>query len=369
MNKIIQFILSFFQQFSNPKKANSDTLINDDTLISEVGFTYEQQLEQERATFKKETRTRDLEEVFMEPELYAYEQKNNTERSDNIITTTNTPTRGDSIQVVDSTVVIPPIVPTDPPIDTPPPPVTPPPPPPNTPPPPPVKPTLNVSELVQENLVEGQYYREVVAKKQIYIHHTVSTGNPLSAINWWRQQNNGVATFAVIAGRTEITNSKYKDGEIYQCFSSKYWAHHLGLKTSQLAAGGPSNATINKQSIGIEICNWGPLQKNTDGTFTAKGSAGKAIIPANQAIEYPNLYQGERYYQRYTTAQIESLRKLLVYLCNLYKIDKKYKGDSMFKVTQAALKGESGIFTHTSVRPDKLDCHPQPELIEMLKNL
>lgn len=383
MNKIIEFILSFFKKFSTTNTdATSPADSTDNALISEVGFSYDQQLEQERAAFKKDTRTRDGNaEPFMEPELLSYEQQNDKGRGDNIEIVAdadldgNTPKRGDDIAPVDNTFVVPPVeIPTDtPPVVTPPtPPVTPPPPPvtpPVVPPTPPVKPTLNTSELVQENLVQGQYYRETTTKKQIYIHHTVSTGNPLSAINWWRQQNNGVSTFVVIAGRPESTNSKYKNGEIYQCFSSKYWAHHLGLKTSQLAPGGPSNLTINKQSIGIEICNWGPLQKNADGTYSAKGFGGKATVPTNQVIEYPNLYQGERYYQKYTPEQIESLRKLLVYLCDLYKIDKKYKGDSMFKVTQAALKGENGIFTHTSVRPDKLDCHPQPELIAMLKNL
>ena len=28
-----------------------------------------------------------------------------------------------------------------------------------------------------------------------------------------------------------------------------------------------------------------------------------------------------------------------------------------------------GLWSHTSVRKDKFDCFPQPELVEMLKNL
>lgn len=318
-------------------------------LITEVGFSYAQQLEQENASFAKNSRSRSVASTdeSVEPDLAAYVKRQETERSVML----NTPKRGDSIEVVnlDGTPITPPTV--TPPVVT-----------------PPLLPTLNLSDIVQENLVSGQYYREVYTKRQIYLHHTVSTGNPLSAINWWRKQNNGVATFMVIAGNQQLPSSQYHDGEMYQCFSSKYWAHHLGLKSTHLAAGGPSNLTLNRQSIGIELSSWGVLQRNTDGTFSPKGIP-TATVPANQVQEYPSLYKGERYYQKYTNAQIESLRKLLVYLCDVYKIDRSYKGDQIFNVDNRALRGEKGIFTHTSVRPDKSDCHPQPELIAMLRNL
>ena len=41
----------------------------------------------------------------------------------------------------------------------------------------------------------------------------------------------------------------------------------------------------------------------------------------------------------------------------------------MFETNEKALKGYHGVWTHTSYRTDKSDCHPQPELIEMLKNI
>ena len=34
-----------------------------------------------------------------------------------------------------------------------------------------------------------------------------------------------------------------------------------------------------------------------------------------------------------------------------------------------ALKGESGVYTHNSVRFDKIDITPQPKMIAMLKSL
>jgi len=33
------------------------------------------------------------------------------------------------------------------------------------------------------------------------------------------------------------------------------------------------------------------------------------------------------------------------------------------------LKGENGVLTHNSVRPDKTDVYPNPKLVAMLKGL
>ena len=41
----------------------------------------------------------------------------------------------------------------------------------------------------------------------------------------------------------------------------------------------------------------------------------------------------------------------------------------MWNLNEDALKGEPGIWSHTSYRPDKSDVSPQENLIKMLKNL
>jgi hypothetical protein len=51
-----------------------------------------------------------------------------------------------------------------------------------------------------------------------------------------------------------------------------------------------------------------------------------------------------------------------------YEIPLEYN-DDIWDVTKRALSNEKGVFTHNSVRPDKADVFPQPELIEMLKSL
>jgi hypothetical protein len=41
----------------------------------------------------------------------------------------------------------------------------------------------------------------------------------------------------------------------------------------------------------------------------------------------------------------------------------------VWDVTARALTGQPGVYTHNSVRYDKADIFPQPELIEMWKGL
>ena len=41
----------------------------------------------------------------------------------------------------------------------------------------------------------------------------------------------------------------------------------------------------------------------------------------------------------------------------------------MWDISENALRGDEGIFTHASVRSDVTDCHPQPEFVRMLMEL
>ncbi|WP_157969171.1 hypothetical protein [Chryseobacterium piscium] len=51
-----------------------------------------------------------------------------------------------------------------------------------------------------------------------------------------------------------------------------------------------------------------------------------------------------------------------------HKIPLTYQ-EEMWVVNRKALAGTHGVWLHTSVSRDKSDCHPQPELIAMLKSL
>jgi hypothetical protein len=59
----------------------------------------------------------------------------------------------------------------------------------------------------------------------------------------------------------------------------------------------------------------------------------------------------------------------LVYWGKTYGIDLSYVESDMWEVSNKALRGEAGVYTHNSYRKDKNDISPQPKMIAMLKSL
>jgi N-acetyl-anhydromuramyl-L-alanine amidase AmpD len=121
---------------------------------------------------------------------------------------------------------------------------------------------------------------------------------------------------------------------------------------------------LDRLSVGIEICNYGPLTKKNGYYYNYVG--GKVDYTQLTILDKP--YKGHIYWQMYTDAQIESTRQLLVYLCDQYNIPRDYFA-TIFDIDKRALRGEPGIFTHNSVRHDKSDIYPCPRMIAMLENL
>jgi N-acetyl-anhydromuramyl-L-alanine amidase AmpD len=231
---------------------------------------------------------------------------------------------------------------------------------------------LKLSELVQVDFSPTQYYREETTKTQVVLHHTVSGAFAQGVVDWWNTDPQRIATSFVIQG----------DGKIYQLFSTKYWAHHLGVKASFLKKIGFNdygirNNILNKGSVGIEICNWGALLKGPDNhmhpikwdTKLKKFVPNlKITIDDNRVEAYNTPFRDFNYFEKYTKQQIDSTERLLIYLCNKFNISKNYNSN-MWDVSRDALSGKSGIWTHVSMRSDKSDLHPMPEMIEMLQNL
>jgi len=209
---------------------------------------------------------------------------------------------------------------------------------------------------------ETQYFKEESVKDQIYVHHTASSGNPNGVLGYWNGNEERVGTaFLIPRGK----GADWAEDDIYQYFGSKYWGWHLGLKNKHLLNRGRSSKDMNKKSIGIEICNWGQVVPSGQRYRTYAGS----FVEENDIVSYPNKFRGYQFYQKYTDAQLESTRGLLIYLCERFAIEKTFKGMEIFDIDSRCLLGENGIFTHVSCRPDKFDMHPQPELIQMLSSL
>jgi N-acetyl-anhydromuramyl-L-alanine amidase AmpD len=213
---------------------------------------------------------------------------------------------------------------------------------------------LDLQKIVQERLDSNQYNHEEHPKRQIYLHHTAGGPSATNVAKFFNSQPGRVATAFIIGAK----------GTIVQCFSSKHWAYHLGLNQEVFTEAGVSYQSLDKISIGIEICNYGPLTKRN----------GYYYNYLNARVDYTEVefldkkYKGHIYWQKYTDAQIESTRQLLVYLCDTYKIPRDYYA-SIFDIDKRALEGDRGIFTHNSVRKDKSDIYPCPRMITMLKAL
>lgn len=223
---------------------------------------------------------------------------------------------------------------------------------------------LDTSKIKQVPLRESQYIKEATEKKQIVLHHTAGNSSGVGTIRMWDTDDRGrIATCVTISGKGQSKDTY--DGEICQAFSSKYWGYHLGIKPDVFKSKGLPRRALDKHAIGIEICNWGPLSQ-VNGKFY---NYVDREIPADQVTELETPYKGHKFYHRYTDAQIESTRQLLVYWNETYGIDLTYRHDDLWTVSTRALQGEQGVYTHNSYRKDKSDIYPCPRMIAMLKSL
>lgn len=191
-------------------------------------------------------------------------------------------------------------------------------------------------KIVNAELRPGQYFREVCQKRNIVLHHTVSS-TAYSALTWWNTDPQRIGTAFVLD----------KDGAIYQAFEPRYWAHHLGLKTRR-------NYELNRCSIGIELVNEGPLMPHAGGGFRWNFAPGR---PGNtyrgEVVEFQ--WRGFDWWAAYTPEQYEALNELLPYL-----IDKFDLPETIFPAfdLNPVVPDIYTVYSHCNVRRDKSDISP-----------
>jgi len=203
---------------------------------------------------------------------------------------------------------------------------------------------LNLSKIKMVDYPSSKYFEEVYDKKQIVLHHTCSGPGVRGDLDTWLMNPHRVATCIIID----------RDGTPNQMFSSKYWGYHTG-----------KGARIDKASIAIEFDSWGGLNLKNGNFYATYGN--KVNVPTTH---YANGFRGYEYYESYTDEQIQTAGELILFWRDRYGISTDYNSD-MWDISDRALTGSGGIWTHVSYRPasDKQDCHPQPSLIEMIKSL
>jgi hypothetical protein len=205
------------------------------------------------------------------------------------------------------------------------------------------------------------YYNEAVEKSQIVFHHSSGWDNARGMFNYWAKNKSRVATCIGIED----------GGTIYQAFKSSKWGYHLGVTANHLRSYNASSSSklLNMKSIGVEICSFGPLVLGDGKKFHPKDYP-SITVPDGKVHKYEVPFRGYFYYERYTPEEIESCRLLALYWREEYGIPLTYHPE-MWEVNSKALSGVPGVWTHCSYRPEdeKWDCHPQPDFVQMLKEL
>lgn len=223
----------------------------------------------------------------------------------------------------------------------------------------------------REYLDKDEYVRDYgqIEPLGFFLHHTAGWDNPYKTVRSWNNDKRGRVATQYVIGGTNVKGKEAKyDGVVVECFPNNYLGWHLG-KVGKFA--------ISKFSGGVELNNFGYLTKKGDKYYTYVNTEVKPEFVCDLGYKF----RGHQYWHAYSNKQIESLRLLILHLKDIYpKMDLEnglpkllkegvHPKDAFEFNSDAYNAKQFGLWTHTNVRKDKFDCFPQPELVEMLKNL
>ena len=213
------------------------------------------------------------------------------------------------------------------------------------------------------------------------MHHTNGWHNPFKVIDdWGKHPKKKVATEYVIGGLSIKNDEDVYDGKIIQSMPDKCYAWHLGI----------GKEAMHRESIGIELCNFGNLTKgfyykknqghfqkvvaNPNKFYTSYGQE----VHSSQVEALKEPFRGYVYWHKYSEEQLKELKNLLQYLSFTYKIDirkglpqriKQIGAKAFDEVSITNCKNTPGLWSHSNVSAQKLDVAPQEKLIEMLMKI
>ncbi len=221
---------------------------------------------------------------------------------------------------------------------------------------------FNPLNFIDINFPGNQYVnKKTVTKKTFIIHYSSGWDNARGMYNGWAKDR---------LGRVATAYGLEDSGKIYRGFdASKYYGYAIYLhspdnhlpKNLQQFKTKKHDIFLNSQAIQVEVCNWGWLREKNNKCFSWTG----VEVPGEKIIFYPNTYRGQKFFERITDAEIQSLQVLIMYHAIADDLRLNYNQD-MWDISERAIRGAEGIWSHTSYRTDKLDIHPQAELVSML---
>ena len=179
------------------------------------------------------------------------------------------------------------------------------------------------------------YYQTKTDKKSICLHFTAG---PISSV---------VETHTPEDNRVSVSYIVDRSGRIYELFDDSYWSYHLGSN----ALGG--NTTMSKQTIGIEISNYGFLKISGENLVDMYGDV---YCRLEEFGCYEKIsYRGKDYFATMTDEQVSATASLLKYLSRKHGIPLNFKGDDCLFASAKEASNFKGVFLHSNVRKDKFD--------------
>jgi hypothetical protein len=224
------------------------------------------------------------------------------------------------------------------------------------------RPNQTVLNIKQQFLPRNEFFPGPTKKDWLFLHHTAGWENPYNIISDWDRDTRGqIATEFVIGGPRITNNATTFDGEVVQAFPQGGYGWHLGT----------GNNVMHRNSIGIEVCNFGWIRNGRTYVNT--------VADTSQIVTLARPFRGFTQWHRYSNAQISSLRNLILHIANRDNIDvrkglpeliKQRGGHEAFDFMDIKfVERNPGLWNHTNVRRDKFDMFPQQELIDMLLSL
>ena len=193
-------------------------------------------------------------------------------------------------------------------------------------------------------LPKTEYLLQRHKKSLIVLHHTVG-GSARSTFEWWR-------TDSTKAGKPSRIGTAYlieRDGTIYEIFPPECWAWHLGLKGTRGA--------VDKRSIGIELCNEGPLINRAE-WYYCFGRVSERTRYQEEVYDHGNDWRGQyRYFAVYPKRQVRATAALLRKLIEDFMIPSQTPRNHL-QADLARYQKYRGVLGHAHLRTDKTDPHP-----------
>jgi len=222
--------------------------------------------------------------------------------------------------------------------------------------------TPNGLIIQKHHLPEGEYKVGPTNKEYLHLHHTSGWNKPINQIDsWGRDKRGSVGTEFVIGGQSVRGDDSDWDGVVVQAIPEGGYGWHLGKNGSHY---------MHTHSVGVEVCNFGYLKNGRTYVNTR--------VHHSQITKLEKPFRGHQTWHTYSSEQIKSLQKWILYIAERDNIDVRdglvsevrKNGADGFEFNENAYYGKvKGMWTHSNVRKDKTDMFPQQELLDMLLSL